>query len=143
MKNLQKLARDGLVQGFDYSASREIQFCDSCLEGKQHKSPYPSHSRSKSKEPLELVHKINEKSLSGSEYFLTLTDDYTRFVWIFVLKQKSEAFHKFCEWKVMVEKAYGKTLKTLRTDNGGEFMSTEFDLRKDGVQHELTVPKCP
>ena len=38
-----------------------------------------------------------------------------------------------------------KTLKKLRTDNGGEFMSTEFEefLRKDGVQHELTVPKCP
>ena len=45
----------------------------------------------------------------------------------------------------MVEKAYGKTLKTLRTDNGGEFTSTEFEefLRKDGVQHELTDPKCP
>ena len=56
MKNLQKLARDGLVQGFDYSASREIQFSHTCLEGKQHKSPYMSHSRSKSKEPLELVH---------------------------------------------------------------------------------------
>ena len=35
----------------------------------------------------------------------------------------------------MVEKAYGKTLKTLRTDNGGEFTSIEFEefLRKDGV----------
>ena len=45
----------------------------------------------------------------------------------------------------MVEKAYGKRLKTLQKDNGGEFTSDEFEefLSKDGVQHELTIPKYP
>ena len=42
-------------------------------------------------------------------------------------------------------KAYGKCLKTLRVDNGGEFTSGEFEefLSKDGVQHELMIPKYP
>ena len=150
MKNLRKLAKDDLVQGFDYSVSKEIQFCDSCIKGKQQKNPYPNQSFSRSTEPLELVHsdvcgKLKETSLSGAEYFLTFTDDHTRYVWVYILKRKSKVFSKFCEWKAMVEKAYGKRLKTLQMDNGGEFTSSEFEefLSKDGVQHELTIPKCP
>ena len=150
LKNLRKLAREELVRGFDYSVSKEVQFCESCLKGKQHKNPYPNHSLNRSKEPLDLVHsdvcgKISEKSLSGGEYFLTFTDDHSRYVWVYILKQKSEVFSKFCEWKAMVEKTYGRYLKAIRTDNGGEFTSHEFEefLRKNGVRHELTVPKCP
>ena len=80
MKSLKKLAQDDLVKDFDYSASKGIQFCESCLEGKQCRSPFPSHSESCSKEVLDLVHsdvwgKINAKSLSGPRYFLTLIGD--------------------------------------------------------------------
>ena len=44
-----------------------------------------------------------------------------------------------------VEKLLGRSLKTLRIDNGGEFTSKEFKeyLRKEGIKHELTIPKCP
>ena len=43
-----------------------------------------------------------------------------------------------------MEKSIGHKLKTLRTDNGGEFMSNKFqDYLKAGVKHELTVPKTP
>ena len=82
VKNVQELARDNLVEGYNYAPSKEIQFCESCLEGKQHGSPFPNNSNSRAKEPLEFVHtdvcrKLNEKSLSGSEYFLTFVDDYT------------------------------------------------------------------
>ena len=150
MKNLQKLARDHLVKDFDYSVSKEIQFCESCLEGKQHRGPYPAHSESRSMEVLELVHsdvcgKINAKSLSGAEYFLTFIDDKTRYTWTYILKKKIEVFNKFCEWTAMVEKSTGRSLKVLRTDNGGEYTSREFEeyLRKEGIKHELTIPKCP
>ena len=84
VKSLKKLARDDLVKDFDYSASKGIQFCESCLEGKQCRSPFPSHLESCSKEVLDLVHsdvcvKINAKSLGGAGYFLTLFDDKTRY----------------------------------------------------------------
>lgn len=114
MKNLQKLARDNLIKDFDFSITKEIQFCESCIAGKQHKNPYPSHAQRRSKEALELIHsdvcgKINAKSLSGGEYFLTFTDDKTRFVWVYIIKNKSEVFDKFCEWKRLVEKSTGKS----------------------------------
>ena len=45
----------------------------------------------------------------------------------------------------MVEKSTGKKLKAIRTDNGGEFTSREFEtyLKEEGIRHELTIPKTP
>ena len=51
----------------------------------------------------------------------------------------------FQEWKAMVEKSSGHQVKTLRSDNGGEYLSDEFQayLKKEGIEHELTVPRTP
>ena len=54
-RNLQKLAREKLVDAFDYDMSREISFCQPCVEGKLHKNPFPD-GRKRAKEPLALVH---------------------------------------------------------------------------------------
>ena len=45
----------------------------------------------------------------------------------------------------MVEKSTGRKLKAIRTDNGGEFTCKKFEahLTREGVRHELTVPKTP
>ena len=45
----------------------------------------------------------------------------------------------------MVERCTGWKLKVLRSDNGGEYKSGEFDqyLKSEGIRHELTVPKSP
>ena len=150
VRNLQKLAKEKLVDDFDYNASRETSFCESCVEGKHHRSKFPVDGGKRSSEPLGLVHsdvcgKMNAKSLSGGEYFLTFIDDNTRYVWIYILKHKDEAFPCFLEWKAQVERSTGRKLKTLRTDNGGEYVSADFEkcLKKEGVRHELTVPKTP
>ena len=44
-----------------------------------------------------------------------------------------------------MENSTGQKLKTLHTDNGGEYTSAEFTmyLKKEGVCHEFTVPKTP
>ena len=41
----------------------------------------------------------------------------------------------------MVEKSLGQQVKILRTDNGGEYTSNEFEtyLKKEGIRHELTI----
>ena len=72
-------------------------------------------------------------------------DDKTHYVWIYVIKHKHEVFQKFLEWKSFVEKSSGCQVKKLRTDNGGEYTSTEFEnyLRKEGIEHQYTIPKTP
>lgn len=150
VQNLKRLAKEQLVDGLDYDVLQDTDFCESCVEGKHHRAPFPSDGRKRATEPLGLVHsdvcgKINEKSLSGAEYFLTFIDDYSHYVWMYVLKHKDEVFNKFVQWKAEVETYSGRKLKVLRTDNGGEYTSKEFDafLKTEGVRHELTVPKTP
>ena len=83
--------------------------------------------------------------LSVGHYFLTFIDDNTRYVWVYSSKNKSEVYEKFVEWKALVENSTEQKLKTLRTDNGGEYTSAEFTvyLKKEGMCHEFTVPKTP
>ncbi len=129
-----------MVDGFDYGGSKEISFCEPCTKGKHHKSPFPVGGGTRAKESLDLVHtgKLNTKSLGGAEYFLTIIDDRTRYVWVYFLKTKDEVFKRYQDWKAMVEKSSG------RSDNGGEYTErfTEY-LRSEGVTHERTVPRTP
>ena len=60
-----------------------------------------------------------------------------------MLKRKSEVFSKFAEWKAMIEKASGKSVKTLRTYNGGAYIAKDFEqyLKVNGIRHQLIVQK--
>jgi len=131
-RNLQKLAKHRMVDGFDFDATKQIKFCESCVNGKHHRSNFPTSGGKRSEEPLGLVHsdlcgKMSSESLSGAEYFLTFIDDRTRYVWVYILKRKDQVFERFLEWKALVEKSTGRKLKALRTDNGGEYTSAEFE----------------
>ena len=150
VQNLRKLAKEELVDGFDYNSLRDVNFCEPCLEGKHQRRKFPTDGGKWSGELLGLVHsdvcgKMNAKSLSGGEYVLTFIDDKSRYVWVYILKHKDDVFPCFLDWKALVERSTNQKLKALRTDNGGEYMSTEFQmyLKKEGVCHELTVPKTP
>jgi transposase InsO family protein len=66
-------------------------------------------------------------SFGGSSYFVTFVDDYSRKVWIYLLKIKVDVFNTFTEFKYLVEKITNRSVKCLRTYNGGEFTSTEFE----------------
>ena len=149
-QSLQQLAVEGLVDGFNYDGSKEVSFCEPCTKGKHHRIPFPTDSERRVEKLLELVHsdvcgKVNAKSFGGAEYFLTFTDDKTRYTWVYLLKTKGEVFKRFLEWKAMVENAVGEKLKVLQSDNGGEYTEKQFQeyLKSEGVRHELTVPKTP
>ena len=139
-----------MVDNFDYDASNEPEFCEACVSGKHHRSPFPVCADTHSKEPLDLIHsdvcgKLNTKLLGGAEYFLTFVDDKTRYVWVYPLKHKDEVFEHFLEWKALVEKSNGLKLKAIHTDNGGEYSSKKFEsyFKSEGIRHERTVPKTP
>ena len=61
------------------------------------------------------------------------------------MKQKGDSFEKFKEFKAQVEDQIGKSVKTLRLDQGGEYLSTEFIqfIRKHGITSQLTPPRMP
>lgn len=149
-QGLAQLAEREMVDGLDLNQGEEASFCEPCAEGKHHRSPFPISMSRQSKRALELIHsdvcgKIGTPSLSGAQYFLTFIDDYTHYTWMYVLKRKDQVFEYFCKWKALVERSTGLKVKTLRTDNGGEYTSQKFRtlLSESGIRHELTVPKTP
>ena len=82
---------------------------------------------------------------SITKYFVTFVDDHTRYVWAYILKSKDEVFAHFQKWKAQVEKSTGREVKILRSDNGGEYTSKEFNsyLITEGIKHEQTTPHTP
>ncbi|KAH9762156.1 hypothetical protein KPL70_000706 [Citrus sinensis] len=84
-------------------------------------------------------------SLGGNTYFLSLIDDYSRRVWVYVLKHKDQVFGKFREWKSLVENQTGLKVKKLRTDNGLEFCNQEFNsyCADHGIARHRTVRLTP
>ena len=106
--------------------------------------------RTSKAEKLELVHTnvwgpAPIKSLGGSSYYVTFIDDSTRKVWVYFLKNKSDVFATFKRWKAEVENQTGQKVKSLKSDNGGEYDSQEF---KDfcaghGIRMIRTVPRKP
>ena len=103
-----------------------------------------------SKRPLEYVHadlwgshKVGTHS--GKHYFLSIIDDYSRYVWVYLLKTKNECLPKFKEWKIEVENQYDRKLKVLRTDNGLEFINAEFNMlcSEFGIVRHRTVKHTP
>ena len=84
-------------------------------------------------------------SLSGYEYYVTFIDDYSRKAWIHFLKNKSEVFGKFKEFKSLIENYSERRIKTLRSNNGGEYTSKEFEAfcKEAGIKRELTTPYNP
>eukprot|EP00253_Pinus_taeda_P007275 PITA_07275 len=102
------------------------------------------------KQILEIVHSdvfgpVRFPSLGKSVYYVSFIDDISRNTWIYFLKNKSEVFNRFKEFKALVENQTEKKIKVLRTDNGGEFCCKEFQelCNKCGIAVQKTNPYTP
>ena len=133
----------------DGCTSSKIKFCEHCIFGK-HKRVHFNTSVHTTKGTLDYVHAdlwgpSRKSSLGGARYMLTIIDDYSRRVWPYFLKQKDDTFAAFKDWKVMIERQTERKVKLLRTDNGGEFCSREFNdyCRSEGIVRHHTIPHTP
>ena len=71
---------------------------------------------------------MSVEARGGYRYFLTFTDDLSRYVYIYLMKHKSETFERFKEFQSEVENHHHKKIKFLRSDRVGEYLSYEFGL---------------
>ncbi|GAB2267282.1 hypothetical protein Dimus_038662 [Dionaea muscipula] len=131
------------------SKEDESPICEACLSGKFTKLPFPS-SQSQTASPFELIHSdvwgpAPQSSIEGFKYFVLFIDDCTRYTWIFPLKNKSDVFSHFQFFYAFVHTQFQSSIKCLRSDGGGEFMSNEFDrfLNTKGILHQLSCPYTP
>lgn len=138
-----------MVTGMDFDSKQHIEPCIPCIKGKTCKSPFRNKG-TRAEQILELVHSdicgpMEEPSFAGSIYMLLFIDDYTRKTYVYFLRNKSQTFDKFREYKAEVEKETGKSIKCLRSDNGTEFCNHVFDrfFKSAGIKHQTTVPYTP
>ena len=93
----------------------------------------------RAKDLLKLIHSdvcgpMSVQARGGYEYFITFTNDYSRFGYVYLMKRKSEAFEKFKEFRAEVVNQSGKRIKAIRFDRGGEYLLMDFKdyLTKNG-----------
>ena len=123
-KRISKLHKDGLLDSFDYES---YETCEACLLGKMTKSPFTKKGE-RTSELLALIHTdvcgpMTTHARGGYPYFITFTDDFSRYGFVYLMKSKSDSFEKFKEFKKEVENQLGKSIKPLRSDRGGEYLS--------------------
>ena len=101
-------------------------------------------------ELLGLVHTdvcgpMSSVARGGFQYFITFTDDYNRYGYIYLMQHKSESFEKFKWYQNEVQNRTGKTIKFLRSNRGGEYLSQDFSdhLKRCGIVPQLTPPGTP
>ncbi|KAG7582944.1 Zinc finger CCHC-type superfamily [Arabidopsis suecica] len=111
---------------------------------------FPQATAYRDTKRLELIHgdlcgPITPSTSAGNMYIFVLIDDFSRYMWTILLKDKSDAFCKFKIFKTMVEKETEEKIQTLRTDRGGEFVSLEFNsfCEEFGIKRHLTAPYSP
>jgi transposase InsO family protein len=147
-KGLRTLHGKGMVQGM-FNCSLDFDFYEHWIYGKHNRVRLPSGA-TREKGVLELIHSdvfgpIPVLSLGKSVYYVSFIDDFSRNTWIYFLRNKSEVFDKFKEFKALVENHTKKKIKVFRTDNGGEFYRNEFEefCKKCGIARKKTTPYTP
>jgi hypothetical protein len=119
-----------MVCGMPSISLSKNEICKGCMLGKNIKKAFYSNEK-RAQGILDLVRSdvcspMSSPSLSGCLYYVIFIDDYSRKCWIYFLKDKSDTFYKFKEYKDFIEKQTGKHIRFLRINNGGDFESLQF-----------------
>nr|GEV35320.1 hypothetical protein [Tanacetum cinerariifolium] len=88
---------------------------------------------------------LRHVSRQGASYFITFTDDYSRYGYFYLLKHKNRIFETFKVFKNEMKNQLGKIIKDLQSNRGGEYISQEFKdyLKACGIVQQLTPPYTP
>ena len=145
--SLKKMVDKGMVNGISINKQEELGFCEACVEGKEHRDPFPAIGEIRTSQVLDLIHSdvcgpMQTRSLGGAYYFVTFIDDYSRCIKVYCMKSKHEVYDRFKEFEALVVNQTGLTIKRLRTDGGGEYTSRRFQdyLKQKGIGHEVCAP---
>ena len=144
------ISASSLSRIYTISTSFDTTTCESCILAKHYKLPFKSRQELEITEKLQLVHSDLcgplPPSIDGSTYFITFTDDYSRYSWVYGIpnKKSSTIKVKFEEWLKDVQNKANKTVKFLRKDGGSEYTSFLTPLLSSySITYQLTAPYTP
>ncbi|GJX93206.1 putative ribonuclease H-like domain-containing protein [Tanacetum coccineum] len=149
-KNINKLVKENLVRDLPLKRFENDQTCVACLKGKQHRASCKTKAFNPITKPLFMLHMdlfgpTFVSSLMHKKYCLVVTDDYSRFSWVFFLRSKDETSEILKNFIKEVENLVDKKVKIIRSDNGTEFKNKVMDdfCREKGIKREYSVARTP
>ncbi|GJZ77478.1 putative ribonuclease H-like domain-containing protein [Tanacetum coccineum] len=149
-KNLNKLMKGNLVRGLPSKVFKNDHTCVACHKGKQHRASCKAKLERLITEPLHTLHMdlfgpTSVKSINHASYCLVITDDCTRFSWVFFLASKDETSGILQNFIRQIENQLSHRVKIIRSDNGTEFKNRdmlEFCGNK-GIKQEYSNARTP
>ena len=137
------------VRGLPNLKNQDLN-CEICKLNKHKRVSFKSVNSNRSKCPLDLIYADvwgpqETTGFNGEKYFLSVIDDYSKKVAIYPIKTKSQVCQVLKRHITRAERFIGNKLKSIRTDNGREFVNEEFSkyCRDNGIKHELTNTYTP
>jgi len=99
------------------------KICEACQFGKRTKNVFP-HDKNVSKRVFDVVHSdvwgpTKTALMGGCRYYVSFIDDHTRRVWVYFMKEKSEVFTHFQNFRTLAKKQTGLQVKCLRSNGRG------------------------
>ncbi|GJU57067.1 putative ribonuclease H-like domain-containing protein [Tanacetum coccineum] len=147
---MNKLVKGNLVRGLPSKLIENDQTCVACQKGKQHRASCKSKTVSSISQPLHMLHMdlfglTFVKSLMKKIYCLVVTDDYSRFSWVFFLATKDETSSILKSFIIRVENLIDQKVKVIRCDNGTEFKNKEMNqfCKRKCIKREFSVARTP
>ncbi|GJU29699.1 retrovirus-related pol polyprotein from transposon TNT 1-94 [Tanacetum coccineum] len=126
------------------------QTCVACQKGKQHRASCKSKTENSISLPLHLLHMdlfgpTFVKSLMKKIYCLVVTDDYSRFTWVFFLATKDETSGILKSFITKIENLVDHKVKVIRCDNRTEFKNREINqfCEMKGILRQFSVARTP
>nr|GEU82580.1 putative ribonuclease H-like domain-containing protein [Tanacetum cinerariifolium] len=113
-KNMNRLVKGNLVRVLPPKLFKNDHTCVACCKGKQHKASYKAiNAVSSISEPLQLLHmdlfgSTSIRSIDHKYFCLVITDDYSRFCWVFFLEHKHETYPILKDFINLVENQLNK-----------------------------------
>lgn len=147
--NLRKLPE--ICDGVDNSLIKcnPEEFCENCITGKLVRKPFKTE-RQRARRQLEILHtdvcgKVSPATYDGEEYFLTILDDFTHFVKVYLLHTKNEEEEYIMNYVNEAEAHFNVKTEKIRCDRGGEYRSQDFQewCKARGIILDYTIPHTP
>jgi transposase InsO family protein len=152
LDSIWKLVCNNAVAGLQIIDDPSPFFCDSCQYAKAtRKAICKERSTPQVSAFGDEVHTdvwggpTTPTSLGGCKYYVSFTDDYSRYTWLTLLRTKDEALEAYRAFAAWAKTQHGATIKCLCSDRGGEYTGKEFSkfLQEEGSEQCLTTHDTP
>ncbi|GJY24206.1 putative ribonuclease H-like domain-containing protein [Tanacetum coccineum] len=147
---MNKLVKGNLVKGLPSKIFVNDHTCVTCQKGKQHKASCKTKLVSSISQPLQMLHMdlfgpTSVRSINHKTYCLVVTDDFSRFSWVFFLASKDETSGILKKFITEIENQLNHKVKVIRCDNGTEFKNREMNefCGFKGIKREFSVARTP